>query len=255
MSVRADLRSESSLLFYKIARELRREISCDLLNKFNSKNETFTTEENTVVNQNEQYPAYMVDFIRKDILGLLQKLMQYISIANSIYPACVLEVDKRRLLQDYAIGTAEALQNELEYCADVFPETLRCLLHYADEIDHLIKVLRRWKKSNAKILKKYKIRLNPKKTRITPIKHGVDFLHCRYKFGRTGKIIKSGGRESVKRERRKLKKFRKKLDEGELDRKQIAEFYSSWRGFMQYFDSKILLKNTDKLYNKLFIEG
>lgn len=160
----------------------------------------------------------------------------------------MLEVDKRRLLQDYAIGTAEALQNELEYCADVFPETLRCLLHYADEIDHLIKEI-------TKLCEKYKIRLNPKKTRITPIKHGVDFLHCRYKFGRTGKIIKSGGRESVKRERRKLKKFRKKLDEGELDRKQIAELYSSWRGFMQYFDSKTLLKNTDKLYNKLFIEG
>lgn len=110
-------------------------------------------------------------------------------------------------------------------------------------------------KEITKLCEKYKIRLNPKKTRITPIKHGVDFLHCRYKFGRTGKIIKSGGRESVKRERRKLKKFRKKLDEGELDRKQIAELYSSWRGFMQYFDSKILLKNTDKLYNKLFIEG
>ena len=77
MSVRADQRSESSLLFYKIARELRREISCDLLNKFNSKNETFTTDENTVVDQKEHYPAYMVDFIRKDILGLLQKLMQY----------------------------------------------------------------------------------------------------------------------------------------------------------------------------------
>lgn len=153
MSVRADLRSESSLLFYKIARELRREISCDLLLKFESKSETFTTDENTVVNQKEQYPSYMVDFIRKTILGLLQKLMQYISMANAIYPACVLEVDKRRLLQDYAIGTAEALQNEQEYCADVFPDTLRCLLHYADEIDHLIKVLRRWKKSNAKILK------------------------------------------------------------------------------------------------------
>lgn len=155
MSVRADQRSESSLLFYKIARELRREISCDLLNKFNTKK--------------------------------------------------------------------EELQNAL--------------------------------KEISKLCEKYKIRLNPKKTRITPIKHGVDFLHCRYKFGRTGKIIKSGGRESVKRERRKLKKFRKKLDEGELDRKQIAEFYSSWRGFMQYFDSKTLLKNTDKLYNKLFIEG
>jgi hypothetical protein len=153
MSVRVDQRKESSLSFYKIARDLRREISCDLLNKFNQKNETFTTEENTVVDQKEHYPAYMVDFIRKDILGLLQKLMQYISIANSIYPVCMLELNKRRLLQDYAIGTAEALQNELEYCVDVFPETLRCLLHYADEIDHLVKVLRRWKKSNAKILK------------------------------------------------------------------------------------------------------
>lgn len=40
MSVRADQRSESSLLFYKIARKLRREISCDLLNKFNRKQES-----------------------------------------------------------------------------------------------------------------------------------------------------------------------------------------------------------------------
>ena len=106
----------------------------------------------------------------------------------------------------------------------------------------------------AKLCEKYKIKLNPKKTRIAPIKQGVNFLHCRYKFSSTGKILKFGGRESVKRERRKLKKFKEKLNNGELERKQIAEFYNSWRGFMRYFDSRKLLENTDRLYRKLFIE-
>ena len=73
MSVRADQRSESSLLFYKIARELRREISCDLLNKFNSKNETFTTEENTVVNQKEQYPRLYGGFYPQRYTGAFTK--------------------------------------------------------------------------------------------------------------------------------------------------------------------------------------
>lgn len=42
------------------------------------------------------------------------------------------------------------------------------------------------------ICEKHGIRLNPKKTRITPIKDGVEFLHCRYRFGKNGRIIRSG---------------------------------------------------------------
>ena len=156
MSVRVDQRKESPLLFYKLARELRCKISLDLLAKFPIKTETFTTVDNTVVHQNEHYPEYMVDFLRQDILTILQKLMENISKANAIYPSTEIEVDKRRIFQDYAIGYTEALQNELEYCVDIFPETLRCLLHYADDIDHLNKVLRKWKKSNSKILKQIK---------------------------------------------------------------------------------------------------
>ena len=97
MSVRADKRSESPLLFYKIARELRQHITTDMLERICSSN----------------YPDYIIDFIRKDILQIMQKLMQSISMANAIYPACELEVDRRRVLQDNAIGLAEALQNEL----------------------------------------------------------------------------------------------------------------------------------------------
>ena len=156
MSVRKDKRTESPMLFYKIARELRRNISMDLLQRFSDKSETFTTSGNTVVSQIEKYPTYMVDFIRNDMLGLLQKLMLYISMANAIYPTTMAELEKRRILQDYAIGCAEGLNNELEYCAEMFPDTLYCLLHYADETDHLCKVLRRWKKSNSTIERRIK---------------------------------------------------------------------------------------------------
>ena len=138
MSVRVDQRTESPLLFYKIARELRQEITIDMLERL----------------QGKEHPDYIVDYLRKDILTIMQKLMQSISMANAIYPVCELEIDRKRVLQDNAIGLAESLQNELEYCVDIMPDTLSCLLHYSDKIDHLIKVLRRWKKSNSKILKR-----------------------------------------------------------------------------------------------------
>lgn len=149
---------------------------------------------------------------------------------------------------------------------------------YPNKIDHFIKEQRRIKFygrymddsyiiSNSKLklqnilkeieelCKKYKIKLNPKKTKIQPLSHGVNFLHCKYFLTETGKVLKYGGREIVKRERRKLKAFHKKLLNKELTEKEIFYFYKSWRlGFKKYFDSKTLLRNTDKLYNQLFIE-
>lgn len=50
------------------------------------------------------------------------------------------------------------------------------------------------------------IRLNPKKTYITDLKHGFSFLKTRFHFTETGKIIKRPCRKSITYERRKLKK-------------------------------------------------
>lgn len=160
MSVLKSKRTESSLQFYETARTLRRKISTDLLQRLCNENlyrENYTTEQNTQVATKETYPAFIIDFIRQDILNTLRNIMKCISLANEIYPVTIIELDKRRVFQDYAIGYTRMLQNELEYCVDIFPQQLHCMLQYADETDHLIKILRRWKKSNNKILEKIRV--------------------------------------------------------------------------------------------------
>lgn len=136
MSVREDLRKESNLLFYKIAKTLRRDISFDLI-KLNGITDA----------------EFLIDFNRTCVLEDLRNIMKSIKMANAIYPVCQIELDKRRLLQDEAIGYSETLIEDLNYIVDLFPDNLKCLINYSDEIDHLIKVLRRWKKSNNKYLK------------------------------------------------------------------------------------------------------
>ena len=79
------------------------------------------------------------------------------------------------------------------------------------------------------------------------------FLKVRYMFTDTGKLIKRINKETVKRERRKLKKLRKKLDNGEIDYKDIETSYKSWRGNLKHYSSYHTLKNMDNLYNELFI--
>lgn len=157
MSVLKSKRTESTLQFYETARTLRRRISTDLLQRLCNNNlykEDYTTDQNTQIATKETYPDFMIDFIRRDILETMRDLMKCISLANEIYPVTIAELDKRRILQDYAIGYTRMLQNELEYCVDIFPKQLHCMLQYADEIDHLIKILRRWKKANNKILER-----------------------------------------------------------------------------------------------------
>ena len=63
-------------------------------------------------------------------------------------------------------------------------------------------------------------------------------------------------KKAVSRERRRLKKFLKKLQQGKMPYKDIECSYMSWRGdiLKNYKNVYHIIKNMDVLYNKLFIE-
>ncbi len=103
------------------------------------------------------------------------------------------------------------------------------------------------------LCKKYKIVLNEKKTRIIRLRQGVPFLHCKYRYATTGRILKNGGRESAKRMKRKLKYFARQVADRKMTITYVRDVYQSWRGFMRQFDGRKILGNTDALYNKLFL--
>ena len=93
-----------------------------------------------------------------------------------------------------------------------------------------------------------------KKTQIIKLSKGFTFLKIKYSLTDTGKVVQRVSRDSVTRMRRKLKKLRIKLDQGEIGFEDVRCAYNSWRGSVAHYDSYTTLKNMDKLFDELFIE-
>lgn len=96
--------------------------------------------------------------------------------------------------------------------------------------------------------------INEKKTQIIKLSKGFTFLKIKYSLTDTGKVVQRVSRDSVTRMRRKLKKLRIKLDQGEIGFEDVRCAYNSWRGSVAHYDSYTTLKNMDKLFDELFIE-
>lgn len=110
------------------------------------------------------------------------------------------------------------------------------------------------------------ITLSERKTYITKISKGFTFLKKRYTLTPSGRIITRHCRRNITYERRKLRKFRKMLDTGEMEYKTIQQQYMSWRGYLKHtpatskhyskrFKNEYkTIKSMDELFNELFIK-
>lgn len=153
-----------------------------------------------------------------------------------------------------------------------------CAVSYPDKVDHYIKeklrirpyvrymddsfIIYPDKEKLKEILEEIKgiyaslgIRLNEKKTKIVKLSRGFTFLKTHFILTDTGKVVKRICRESVARERRKLKKFAKLNEQGEMSFAEIREAYNSWRGYASQKDAYKTIRNMDALFNRLFIEN
>lgn len=96
------------------------------------------------------------------------------------------------------------------------------------------------------------IEINHRKTRIVKLSRGFRFLKKRFSYSPSGKVIVRPCRDSITRERRKLKAMRRMLDRGEITREQIDISYQSWRGGMRGLDAHRTVLSMDSLYRELF---
>jgi hypothetical protein len=98
--------------------------------------------------------------------------------------------------------------------------------------------------------------INQKKTRIVSLKHGFVFLKGRYSLNEDGRVIRLPCRSSTVRMRRKLRKFRRLVDTGHMNYKDVYESYQSWRtSYMKRFNAYYRVKKMDGYYNRLFIKS
>jgi hypothetical protein len=99
-----------------------------------------------------------------------------------------------------------------------------------------------------------KITVNKKKTRIVKLSSGVEFLKGKYILLPSGKVLRRPCKDSTKRMRRKLKKFKNLINAGAMDYNDLRTAYQSWRGnYKKRFNAYHRVRFMDRLYNELFI--
>lgn len=222
------------------------------------------------------------------------------------------EIDVSYMNDDEYAGCMDKVFNSLEYNKLSFQKTGKKMmkksvgigseasqiigLFYLHDIDNYIKIVCGFKyygrymddfyiihkdkavlKKLLEVLtKKYKkigLEIHEKKTQIRKLSKPIKFLKIIYVLTDTGKVIMRKSKDTFKRERIKLKKFAKKLNNGDMTYKMIESQYKSWRGSItqkrkilnnktkkyrkskkNIYHNKRQLDRMDKLYNELFIE-
>lgn len=98
------------------------------------------------------------------------------------------------------------------------------------------------------------IELNEKKTMICDLRHGFTFLKTRHYITDSGRILRKPCRDSITRERRKLKRQAKLAEKGIMTHEEIRTSYASWKGSMSHRDAYRTVANMDRLFSQLFIK-
>ena len=96
-------------------------------------------------------------------------------------------------------------------------------------------------------------RLNDKKSRIIRFGHTFTMLKRKYAFTDTGKIIVRPVRESVIRERRKLKRLYSRFLKGTMRVEAGYNSLDAWEASLYGCRCHEIAKQMERLYNKLFI--
>lgn len=94
--------------------------------------------------------------------------------------------------------------------------------------------------------------LNQKKTRIYPLREGIEFLGFRFSLTSTGKVLMLITSANVKRERKKLRRLVAKSKRGKIPLKKVDESYTTWRSHASKGNSHKLLQRMDAYYNSLW---
>lgn len=130
--------------------------------------------------------------------------------------------------------------------------------HYMDDgyiIHHDLKVLKKLKNKLYELANRLGIKMSDKKTKIVPFKgNGFTFLKFRYRLTPTGKVYMKVNRKSIKNMRRKIRAFKRRLQEGVMVFDDIVSSYQSWRAHCKRGNSFRTLVNMDRYFCETFKE-
>lgn len=119
--------------------------------------------------------------------------------------------------------------------------------HDRKALEQELKVIREW-------LGTLGLVLNEKKTHIQSISEPFDYLGFTWRMTETGKIVMIVKSETVKHERRKLRRLVKLAKQGKRSRAKVDECYAAWKNYISKGNAFKVIARTDAYYKKLWEE-
>ena len=105
-----------------------------------------------------------------------------------------------------------------------------------------------------KIANKLELVINPKKTYIAKLSQTFKFLQLKYSLTETGRIVRRINPKAITRQRRKLKAYKRLLDNNRLTYKEIENIFKGWMASNYKNMSRQQITNMSQLYYDLFKE-
>lgn len=105
-----------------------------------------------------------------------------------------------------------------------------------------------------KIADKLELVINPKKTHIAKLSQTFKFLQLKYSLTETGRIIRRINSKAITRQRRKLKAYKRLLENNRLTYKEIENIFKGWMAGNYKNMSMQQITNMSQLYYDLFKE-
>ena len=176
MSVPAGKRGTSSTEFFKQAYRMYDEITQLLIRDFGVKTRTrdlgtfihaakMTQEDRErftelcvryAIDTETQYPYWLIEHYRTEILRILDELINNITTAYTIYPGSLAECEMKRRYQWLAISNCYQLLQLFQAAIRNLPVNISKYAQYVESIKSEISSLKEWKKAGNKIYNQFK---------------------------------------------------------------------------------------------------
>ena len=177
--------------------------------------------------------------------------LYYRSVINSFYEngECIGLGLGSQICQNFAIFYPNKLDHYMEKYGSCgrFNDDFYVIVHTKEDAKTCLNGI-------YKIVDELGLEINEKKTRIVKATHVITYLKTRFNLLGNGEVIRRQNRKSITIERKKLKKLKKKLDEGVITFSDVRNSYESWKGSLKGKKCYCTLRNMNKLFNELFIE-
>ena len=98
------------------------------------------------------------------------------------------------------------------------------------------------------------ITLNTKRVKLIKFKDRqvFTFLKKRFLLTASGKVVVRLSKKNIVNQRRRLRKYRKLLDAGEIKEESIIQSYDCWRSYAEKYNSEMTARNMDRTFKELF---